>query len=42
MEPGRLWRRYLWHNPRFIWALAGEEWRRRRGWSGAQRLNEPT
>ena len=42
MEPRRLWRRYLWHNPRFIWALAGEEWRRSRGWSGAPRLNEPT
>jgi len=29
MEPRRLWRRYAWHNPRFIWAIAGEEWRRR-------------
>jgi N-acetylglucosaminyldiphosphoundecaprenol N-acetyl-beta-D-mannosaminyltransferase len=40
MEPRRLWRRYLWHNPRFLWAMAQEEWRRWRGWSGAQRLNE--
>ena len=22
MEPKRLWRRYLWHNPRFIWLVA--------------------
>ncbi len=42
MEPQRLWRRYVWHNPRFIWALALEEWRRARGWSGAQQLNELT
>jgi N-acetylglucosaminyldiphosphoundecaprenol N-acetyl-beta-D-mannosaminyltransferase len=22
MEPARLWRRYLWHNPQFLWLLA--------------------
>ena len=31
MEPRRLWRRYLWHNPRFLWLVAREEGRRRFG-----------
>jgi N-acetylglucosaminyldiphosphoundecaprenol N-acetyl-beta-D-mannosaminyltransferase len=31
MEPRRLWRRYLWHNPRFIYAVGLEEIRRRFG-----------
>lgn len=30
VEPRRLWRRYAWHNPRFVWAIAREEWDRRR------------
>jgi N-acetylglucosaminyldiphosphoundecaprenol N-acetyl-beta-D-mannosaminyltransferase len=30
VEPRRLWRRYVWHNPRFIWAMVHEEWCRRR------------
>ena len=29
-EPGRLWRRYLILNPRYLWALAGQVSGRRR------------
>ncbi len=29
-EPARLWRRYLYHNPRFIWAFGLELWRSRK------------
>lgn len=29
MEPRRLWRRYLWHNPRFVAMVAREEMQRR-------------
>jgi N-acetylglucosaminyldiphosphoundecaprenol N-acetyl-beta-D-mannosaminyltransferase len=34
MEPRRLWRRYLWHNPRFVWTVAREEYERRFGATG--------
>jgi N-acetylglucosaminyldiphosphoundecaprenol N-acetyl-beta-D-mannosaminyltransferase len=29
MEPRRLWRRYAWHNPRFLWVVVREEFCRR-------------
>ncbi len=29
LEPRRLWKRYAWHNPRFIWAILREEGKRR-------------
>jgi N-acetylglucosaminyldiphosphoundecaprenol N-acetyl-beta-D-mannosaminyltransferase len=28
-EPGRLWRRYLVHNPRFAWRALRQWWRER-------------
>lgn len=30
-EPRRLWRRYAWHNPRFLWHVAGQILRSRLG-----------
>ncbi len=30
MEPRRLWRRYLWNNPRFVWLAMGQVLRRKR------------
>ncbi len=34
-EPRRLWRRYLWHNPRFLWAVLREGVRRPRAWNAS-------
>ncbi|MBW2421942.1 MAG: WecB/TagA/CpsF family glycosyltransferase [Deltaproteobacteria bacterium] len=31
-EPRRLWRRYLYNNPRFLYAFARQLWRERAGW----------
>ena len=28
-EPRRLWRRYLWHNPRFLWQIGRQLWQER-------------
>jgi N-acetylglucosaminyldiphosphoundecaprenol N-acetyl-beta-D-mannosaminyltransferase len=28
-EPGRLWRRYVIYNPRFVWGVLRQEWKRR-------------
>ena len=38
MEPRRLWRRYLWHNPRFMLAMICEEVGRR--YSGKKEISE--
>ena len=35
MEPKRLWKRYLRHNPRFVWYAARQLVRRRRRTPGA-------
>jgi N-acetylglucosaminyldiphosphoundecaprenol N-acetyl-beta-D-mannosaminyltransferase len=34
-EPKRLWHRYCYHNPRFLWAFAQQLWRARRSQGGA-------